>query len=120
MKVLSWDVGVKNLAGCILEFEAPEKKKSNKKLKTPIKIEDISYPFWGIINLLETDEGEQVCKAIKATKTTKKNPNPEPIICGKKAKFVGIKNNENHYYCSTHKSEYEKVKLDMPEIQEIR
>ena len=28
MKVLSWDVGVKNLAGCILEFNSPENKKS--------------------------------------------------------------------------------------------
>ena len=33
MKVLSWDVGVKNLAGCILEFEPPEKRNQNQKNK---------------------------------------------------------------------------------------
>ena len=122
MKVLSWDVGVKNLAGCILEFEPPEKKKSNsekQKTKDNIKVEDISYPFWGVINLLEEDETEQVCMAVKATKFTKSNPIPQPVICGKKAKFFGVKNNKKYYYCACHKSEYEKVKLDMPEIQEI-
>ena len=89
MKVLSWDVGVKNLAGCILEFEPPEKKKSKsekQKAKDNIKVEDISYPFWGVINLLEEDETEQVCMAVKATKFTKSNPIPQPVICGKKAK----------------------------------
>ena len=52
MKVLSWDVGVKNLAGCILEFEPLEKKKSkSEKLKARIKPtdEELLDIYWGPI-----------------------------------------------------------------------
>jgi hypothetical protein len=81
MKILSFDIGIKNLSFCILEYDLETK---NKKI-----IE------WDIINLLETEIEEQVrCTHIGRKK------------CEKFADFC-TKNKEN-YYCKTHKTKNEK------------
>ena len=51
MKILSWDVGIKNLAFCLIEVFP-----KNEQRKWSIK-------DWGIINLV--DEGDRTCKCCK-------------------------------------------------------
>ena len=79
-KILSWDVGIKHLAFCIIN-ETP----------TGFNIEQ-----WQNINL--TDSDLQVCCGI----LKKKNKLAKEEICGAHAKFY----NGTKYYCGTHKSQY--------------
>jgi hypothetical protein len=81
-KILSWDVGIKNLAYCIIQIN-----------------EDKTFKIikWAIINLTDSDE-ITCCAPLKK---------PNNKICGKKAKFFCDKDNEIKYYCQTHKSQQE-------------
>ena len=128
MKVLSWDVGIINMAYCLIDFESESK----------WKILD-----WGIINLTDRDkikctickknptfsqtingERKYYCK-VHAKKVDQKSPNFEVFFkeidkeennncsclvkkkqCIKKVKYKF----NNNYYCNTHaKSEYKKI-----------
>lgn len=92
-KILSWDVGIKNLAYCIAEFD----KDSFKILK------------WDIINLL--DDRLKCCHTLRGGKS-----------CGKIAKHVfKIKELEDYvptHYCKTHvgKADY-KIVLPLDEVK---
>lgn len=86
-KILSWDVGIKNLAYCITEIN-----KENNTFKI-LK--------WAIIDL--TGNEENTCCAL----LKKKKGDIEDKICGKKAKFYCNVNSEIKYYCLTHKSQQE-------------
>tara|TARA_B100001287_G_scaffold270997_1_gene270624 strand:- start:36055 stop:36954 length:900 start_codon:yes stop_codon:yes gene_type:complete len=75
MKIISFDVGIKNMAYCIFEF-------SNNNLT----IQD-----WNIINLLENQKTQELCCfEIKSKKEIK--------ICGKKAKYK----KDEQCFCETH------------------
>lgn len=77
MKVCSWDVGIKNLAYCVME------KNDN----------DSKIIKWDVINLVDSDK-ITCCALLKNNK-----------ICGKKASYFG--NLEDiKYYCGTHKHLY--------------
>ncbi len=129
MKVLSWDVGIINLAYCLIDFENENK----------WKILD-----WGIINLTDRDkikcnickknptffqkinnETKYYCK-VHAKKVNQTGPNFEELFkenennsvnkkcvclvknnpCIKKVKYIY----NNNFYCNTHaKSEYKKI-----------
>ena len=74
MKILSFDVGIKNLAYCLLETE-----------------KDKSYKIidWGVIDLMPTLKFNCVIHQ-------KKNPN---VICNKTASYIDI---NDKYYCKQH------------------
>lgn len=77
MKVCSWDVGIKNLAYCVMERNEG----------------DIKIIKWGVINLVDSDK--IICCALL------KNKN----VCGKKASYFGNVHGIE-YYCGTHKNLY--------------
>ena len=91
MKLMSFDIGIKNMAYCILSY--------NQNTTEPVTILD-----WTVLNLMEKEEPNVFCtcilaKSMKLTKKQKKeNVVIAPIACGRKAKFQkgGI------YYCETH------------------
>ena len=78
MKILSFDVGIKNLAYCLIN-----------KIDDNFKIED-----WGIINL---DDQRKKCTCI----TNRKKE------CGQTALYSYFKDNKQEYYCKKHKKLYE-------------
>jgi hypothetical protein len=79
MKFLSFDIGIKNLAYCISEFNEETK-----------KVEIIE---WDIINLLcDFFEKQEKCHYINRKK------------CTKKAEY---KNNNGKFYCKTHVKKYQ-------------
>jgi hypothetical protein len=90
-KLISFDVGIKNMAYCIFDIDL-----SN----NPFSIKE-----WKIMNMLET-ESQEITKTCNCEITIKKKGNPlETKICGKTAKY--FKNNiedtfGNKYYCLTH------------------
>jgi len=79
-RILSWDVGIKNLAYCLME-----KDNSNGSFRV-LK--------WDIVNIIDSDK--IVCCGIKKNKE----------LCGNKASFYGVIDNEKKYYCGSHKSKY--------------
>ena len=92
MRLISIDVGIKNLAYCILEGSD----KNNYKIIQ-----------WNVINLCGS---EHLCnctlkpKIIKGKKNKVKELIIElpTIVCNKKASFVKIKDTDENYYCQTH------------------
>ena len=75
MKLISFDVGIKNMAYCIFDFNGNE-----------LIVQD-----WNILNLLENSKTQELCSfEIKSKKQTK--------ICGKKAKYK----KEELCFCETH------------------
>lgn len=80
-KVCGWDVGIKNLAYCIIEQNTKDKK---------IKIDK-----WGVINL--TDDLKKPSCIGQIGKSDK--------VCGKNAAVFGVKDKE-YYYCKTHQGSY--------------
>jgi hypothetical protein len=77
-RVCSWDVGIKNLAYCILEIDGDK-----------FKILD-----WDIINLVKENK-LTCCGSLKSS-----------TICGKNAKFKTTYKKEVKGYCKTHSSQY--------------
>ena len=81
MKILSFDIGIKNMALCCLEVNTENKRT------------DILH--WDILNLVNDDSQTQcICNQFNKAKS-KKQP---PTVCQKKAKF---KKNDQ-YYCDKH------------------
>lgn len=86
MKVCSWDVGIKNLAYCILE-----------------KVNDTKFNIikWDVINIIEDDQ--HVCTA------QMKNGNS----CTHVAIYSGLNlDNTTSYYCGQHKGSYKPLEDD--------
>jgi hypothetical protein len=82
MKIISFDVGIKNLAYCIFNIENPG---------SPITIEN-----WNVLNLLDDKPNVVSCNC-KLVQKKKSFAHALPV-CGKKAKF---KKNDL-YYCEKH------------------
>jgi len=81
-KICSWDVGIKNLAYCVIH-----------------KTNDVyEIKGWDIINLIEDDNKTCGCN-------TKKGK-----LCGKRARFCGSVNNTIKYYCGRHKNKHQPYK----------
>jgi len=80
MKVLSWDVGVRNLAYCLLERDTPNQPPNQQ----PIKIID-----WDVIDLIgEIPEIPPTCQGFLKNEDA----------CTKKAKVIA----DDGYYCAMH------------------
>jgi chaperonin cofactor prefoldin len=89
-KILGFDVGIKNLAFCIIDVT--EKEYSIKK--------------WGIINL---DEDRKLCSFMLRTKKA----------CGKTASgSYTDEDKKDHYLCKAHLKKYQPEECDLEEIKE--
>ena len=89
MRLISIDVGIKNLAYCILEGSD----KNNYKIIQ-----------WDVINLCGS---EHLCNCTLKPKIIKGKKNkvkiePITVLCNKKASFIKIKDTGSNYYCQTH------------------
>jgi len=100
VKVISIDVGIKNLAYCILEYHSPANSLSiSKGNECKKETTDYIIHHWDVINLLE----EQLDEAPKCSQKCRGK------ICGKLATKKIVGNNTNICYCSNKKcSEIEK------------
>ena len=78
MKLISFDIGIKNMAYCILSTDA-----SN------IEILD-----WNVLNLMDSEQPKKICTCIIPPKSKKQQPKP----CTKVAKFQ----KSGNYYCEKH------------------
>jgi hypothetical protein len=83
LKILSWDVGIKNLAYCLIEFFSADKFK---------------ILAWNIINLVQNESEILTCQGL----LVKNNK-----ICGHKATSYVTINNKHIGYCKKHLSSYE-------------
>jgi hypothetical protein len=95
MRIISFDIGIKNLAYCIVEFD---------------ETANIQIVDWNVVNLISPLSHEtktHPCNCIKTTaskKTKKGEPKSEieilqPPICGKSAKY---RKGESQWFCETH------------------
>jgi hypothetical protein len=91
MKILSWDVGIKNLAFCLIEVIDG---------KTTIN-------EWGIINLL--DDVAKDCHGF----IDSKNDNSK---CSKKCTHYYQNGGSTHYFCGLHKNQYRKLHKEVLEL----
>ena len=105
IRILSWDVGIKNLAGCYLNCECKEDSKESK------------IKWWNIINLLDEDKPSCCGKIVKKGKNKEKME----IDCERDCKFFCKINNQNYTYCAIHKKLHdEKInELSIPNLVEI-
>ena len=95
MKVLSWDVGIINLAYCLLDVS------KTIEIINGVETENIKYNIhkWGLIDLSNKEEQKKLCH-----------------ICQKNAslKYLDISDNQEKYLCKTHAKKYEPP--DIPDI----
>lgn len=94
-KICGWDVGIKNLAYCIMSYD----KTTNK----------FNIEKWDNIDIMDDDK--IVCCATlkpKVTKNKKKHEQEQDTICEKKASYFGEFNNKTYYYCKKHKDDFSK------------
>ena len=78
MKVISFDVGIKNMAYCILEHTE----------------NGVFIDKWGVLNLMSDDTISHTCDCMNIPKSKKATPKG----CGKNAKY----HKNNKYYCEKH------------------
>ena len=89
MKILSWDIGIINLAFCIIDTD-------NKKILD-----------WGIINLLEEEKHE--CYGFIDSSNNKSE-------CKKKCNYYFQNGNDMRYFCTIHKNQYKKINKNLLEL----
>ena len=78
MKLISFDVGIKNMAYCVLEYDSDQ----------------VTINEWGVLNLMDDDIVSHNCECMNIPKSKKASPKE----CAKKAKYT--KNGK--YYCEKH------------------
>ena len=94
MKIISWDVGIKNLAYCILD-------ENNNDINKPYNIYD-----WNIINLIENNY------------TCSENLN-NCSNCKEKCLYRCNLNNKDYYFCKLHKILFNKfINSELNKIEE--
>ena len=88
MRIMSFDVGIKNMAYCIIDIDSDTKR--------------FSLIDWNILNLMEKESDTITCNCVLEPTGSKKkqllSKNLPPKICGKKAKY---EKNERTY-CEKH------------------
>ena len=96
-KLISFDIGIRNMAYCIFDIS-----------------QSVIISDWNVLNLLDKQESAATCSCCLAAKKVPKIPKkpkniivleipstiqaPEPKICGKRAKYEKL----GKYYCETH------------------
>jgi hypothetical protein len=83
MKIISFDVGIKNMAYCVLSVE-------------PTTPKTFNIIDWNVITLMESESAPLKCTCTNPAKSKKKQPTP----CSKKANYQ----KDGKYYCEKHAS----------------
>lgn len=84
MKLISFDIGIKNMAYCIFDLSSEN-----------IDLSNININDWNILNMIETSNDElKYC----TMRNKPKNKKSDTIICNKKAKYCI----HHEYYCEKH------------------
>jgi hypothetical protein len=91
MKIISFDIGIKNMAYCL--FDISEKTKEDGDKENLPKITD-----WKVLSLLAEEPKIHKCSCL--SKITKKNI--APPSCGRKAKFSHTRENNQIFLCDKH------------------
>tara|TARA_B110000879_G_scaffold18764_1_gene22763 strand:+ start:874 stop:1818 length:945 start_codon:yes stop_codon:yes gene_type:complete len=78
MKLISFDVGIKNMAYCVLECDSDQ----------------VTINEWGVLNLMDDDIASHVCGCMNTPKSKKAIPK----ACTKKAKYL----KHDIFYCDKH------------------
>uniref|UniRef100_A0A6C0EAQ9 Mitochondrial resolvase Ydc2 catalytic domain-containing protein n=1 Tax=viral metagenome TaxID=1070528 RepID=A0A6C0EAQ9_9ZZZZ len=78
MRLISFDIGIKNMAYCILSTDAS----------------NIDILDWNVLNLMDSEQPKRICNCIIPPKSKKHQPKP----CMKVAKFM----KNTNYYCEKH------------------
>ena len=99
MKVLSFDVGIKNLAACVLEWN-DEIQQNEQQNEQPNPINNLKIHYWTIINLLTSQShSDEIVNNYKCCcKDSKRND------CDKKAKSFAEFNGIKYCFCTKHLS----------------
>ena len=85
MKLISFDVGIKNMAYCIFDI---------------VPGSSITISSWDVLNLMdEVITENNICNQCLQSKTKKKGTVENIILCGKRAKY---KKGEDKYFCDKH------------------
>ena len=114
MRLVSFDVGIKNLAYCVVDC--------NQKTW--------AVPDWTCANLMEpvSTEPPQSCCHVIQDKKTKVKPNPSSHVCGKNAKWIAP-TEESSAFCETHakmqpwifpKKTHELAQLKKRKLEELK
>ena len=93
MKLISFDVGIKNMAYCILEHTRNE----------------VLIDKWGVLNFTDNDNVTYNCDC----KNKPKNKKTPPTDCSKKAKY----HKNNKYYCEKHAKECSQYMIPTKEMK---
>ena len=94
MRIVSWDVGIKHLAYCLIEY-----------------LDEIKILEWGNINLLEDEN----LKCYGFINSENRNTN-----CDRNPKFEYINGSDKYYFCSLHKNQIEKIDKNNIDIQNYK
>jgi len=78
MRLISFDIGIKNMAYCILSTDSS----------------NIDILDWNVLNLMDSEQPKRICNCIIPPKSKKQQPKP----CMKVAKFQ----KSGNYYCEKH------------------
>ena len=99
-RILSFDIGIKNLAYCFLENDIRDVG-SNVRSESSQSLTNTKILDWKIVDLLNTEPPvthNHVCKCLLSTSTKK-----VPKECGKKAKYqYTVETGEISYFCESH------------------
>jgi len=87
MKVVSFDVGIKNMAYCVLSV----KDREVENVTTDENIKELEIIDWNVVDLMDPSETEDVTKKCTVTLKNKK-------ICGRKSKYE----KGEHCFCEKH------------------
>jgi hypothetical protein len=90
MKYLSWDVGIANLAYCLISKEVVD---GANLASVPLDESNFKIIKWGVINLKDADHP---CSEL----------DNKHKLCKKKATLCGNINNTTYYYCKTHSKKF--------------
>ncbi len=92
-RVCSWDVGIKNLAFCIIERTTGTT--------------DFTIIKWAIIDIVDSNLVTCAGTIHKKPKKGESKDNQPLLICGKKAAYVGTSEDlQTTYFCGTHKKQF--------------
>lgn len=99
MKILSFDVGIKNLAGIILEYDEKDDAINLEQRKiSNIQTDKIKIIDWRIINLLDEFQNENKCCFVVSKILEEETSRLNDEYCGKNATKVLL----NKDYCNKH------------------
>lgn len=84
MNLISFDIGIKNMAYCIFSINT--------------EANQLTISSWNTLNLMNAEPIQHICTCVTKPKSTKKNKTPADIPCKRPAKYQ----KNGVYYCDKH------------------